>query len=335
MMKNKKQIITATILIIAVIVSTMVFSTSAIAKTKIKSKSVSLNTTAITLAVGDIATLDAAMKPTNSTDSLKWSSSNKNVATVTSSGVVTAKSEGTAKITVKTSSKKTASCKITVKNYLTKDETLDLIKSNTLSAETVKSIVESNTVSKDDIINLIKQNTLSEAYINSLIDAKVVSESRIKELIAQSTGGSLDFNDGDEVEHWSKQEFPFAGSGITVNNAVIKKYHCSEWTDSKGNILPQKIRYEITFEGKITRKVGSLEIIINYIPEGYGAIDERYYGFNLANSSSINGRKDGNIEHIYYSIDEDGNFVYKVNQYNMPENMEMFTISDAHVWYEE
>ena len=55
------------------------------------------------------------MKPAKSTDTLKWSSSNKKVAKVDKYGKVTAVKKGTATITVKTSSGKKAACRITVK----------------------------------------------------------------------------------------------------------------------------------------------------------------------------------------------------------------------------
>ena len=88
---------------------------SALAKKNVKSKSVSVAPKSMTLAVGDIAQLNATMKPSNSTDKLTWTTSDKSVATVTSKGVVKGVSEGNATITVKTSSKKTATCSVAVK----------------------------------------------------------------------------------------------------------------------------------------------------------------------------------------------------------------------------
>ena len=64
--------------------------------------------------VGDTYTLSPTVYPSNSQYTLTWTSSNTNVATVTSSGKVTAKSAGTANITVKTDNGKTATCNVTV-----------------------------------------------------------------------------------------------------------------------------------------------------------------------------------------------------------------------------
>ena len=81
----------------------------------IKSTKVKLDATKKTIKVGKTATLKAKMTPTNSTDTLKWTSSNKKVATVDKNGKVYAVKKGTATITVKTESGKKATCKVTVK----------------------------------------------------------------------------------------------------------------------------------------------------------------------------------------------------------------------------
>ncbi len=101
---NKK--IVLCVLLSGLLITLLFGGTSALAKTKIKAKSVVLDPSNVTLAVGDIVTLNAVMTPTNSTDSLKWTSSNKKVASVSKNGVVTAKAEGSTKITVKISGKK-------------------------------------------------------------------------------------------------------------------------------------------------------------------------------------------------------------------------------------
>lgn len=81
-----------------------------------KIKTVKLNKTSATLKRGKTLQLKATINPTNTTSSktLTWKTSNKNVATVTSKGVVTAKKPGTATITVTTSNGKKATCKINV-----------------------------------------------------------------------------------------------------------------------------------------------------------------------------------------------------------------------------
>ena len=77
---------------------------------------VTLDKTKVELITGNTVVLTATVNPSNATNKgITWKSSNTAVATVSSSGVVTAKSAGTASITA-TADGKTASCNITVKN---------------------------------------------------------------------------------------------------------------------------------------------------------------------------------------------------------------------------
>ena len=77
---------------------------------------VSLSQTSAKLQFGETLTLTATVAPDNAANkNVTWSSSNQDVATVDENGVVTAKTEGTATITVTTADgKKTATCKVTV-----------------------------------------------------------------------------------------------------------------------------------------------------------------------------------------------------------------------------
>ena len=99
---------------------------------------VSLDKTNITLTEGDMQTLVAIVSPSNATDkSVTWSSSNSMVATVSSSGLVTAKSVGSATITVKTSDGgKTAVCQVVVKEP-TKATSISLVGANFIYAALV------------------------------------------------------------------------------------------------------------------------------------------------------------------------------------------------------
>ena len=76
---------------------------------------VSLSPSSGTLKVGETATLSATVSPSNATDKfLDWSSSNTSVATVSSSGQVTAVGEGSARITATASNGRSASATIRV-----------------------------------------------------------------------------------------------------------------------------------------------------------------------------------------------------------------------------
>ena len=83
---------------------------------KVSVTGVSLNKTSMSMTEGDTQTLTATITPSNATDkSVTWTSNNTSVATVSSSGVVTAKAAGTATITVMTNDGgRTAFCTVTV-----------------------------------------------------------------------------------------------------------------------------------------------------------------------------------------------------------------------------
>lgn len=78
-------------------------------------KSIKLSKTSVSLTVGSRKTLKVNTKKT-----VKWSSSNKKVATVSSKGVVTARKAGKATIKAKVG-KKILKCKITVKKVSAKE----------------------------------------------------------------------------------------------------------------------------------------------------------------------------------------------------------------------
>ena len=77
----------------------------------VEKKSIAMNKSTVSLNIGDSTTLKVTM--TGITGNTSWSSSNKDVATVSSSGKVTAKKAGTATITAKVGSYN-ATCKVTV-----------------------------------------------------------------------------------------------------------------------------------------------------------------------------------------------------------------------------
>ena len=79
---------------------------------------ISLNQLSISIIKGKTYQLSASIQPSGASNrNVTWSSSNSNIATVSSSGKVSAKAAGTATITVTTKDgSKTAKCTVTVKN---------------------------------------------------------------------------------------------------------------------------------------------------------------------------------------------------------------------------
>ena len=145
-------------------------------KTYQKVSGISLDTTNMNLYIGDSKTLKATILPYNAYDkTVVWSSSNTSVATVSTSGVVTAKGEGTTTITVKTQDGNyTATCNVNVSvihvNGITLNKTsLNMTKGDTqqLSA----TITPSNAYNKSVIWSSDNEN-VAQVSSNGKITAK-------------------------------------------------------------------------------------------------------------------------------------------------------------------
>lgn len=93
-------------------------------------KSITLSSKKTTMNVGNQKKLTYKFSPSGSTAKVTWSTSNKKIATVSSSGVVTAKQAGSATITVKVKSSIKATCKVTVKPAAVKNAYLKNVDKN-------------------------------------------------------------------------------------------------------------------------------------------------------------------------------------------------------------
>lgn len=116
---NRRKILNKIIVcILTVFISTMMMtgtssinSLPSVVIVDVDAATIKLNKTTLTLTKGKTATL----KISGTSKKVTWSSSKKSVATVNSSGKVTAKKAGTATITAKVNNKK-YTCKVTVKD---------------------------------------------------------------------------------------------------------------------------------------------------------------------------------------------------------------------------
>ncbi len=89
-------------------------TSTAIVTVKSPATFIELNKSNINLEIGNTEKLIATITPIDSTDNVSYSSSNAYIANVSNDGIVSAKSQGTATIAVKTSSGQTAYCVVTV-----------------------------------------------------------------------------------------------------------------------------------------------------------------------------------------------------------------------------
>ncbi len=143
---------------------------NAVSPTKVK-----LSKTSVTLGKGKSTTLKATVSPSNATNKkVTWSTSNKKVATVTSSGKITAKGVGTATITVKTSNGKKATCRVTVKNLPTKVK----LSKTSASLKKGKSVTLKATVTPSkNVINTVTWST-SNKKVATVKNGKVTAKAK-------------------------------------------------------------------------------------------------------------------------------------------------------------
>lgn len=137
--------------------------TVTVTEKQIPATEISINKTTLDLTVGGNETLTATVTPSNSTDTVAWSSDKTNIATVDGNGKVTAVAAGEATITAKAGSK-TATCTVTVK------------------AETVK--VESITITGKDGVNSI------EAEGTLQLTATVTPDGATNKVVKWSSGNT-------------------------------------------------------------------------------------------------------------------------------------------------
>jgi hypothetical protein len=136
--------------------------------------SVKFSTSSVSLGVGEKYTAKVTISPANSVSTVKYTTSNSKVATVSSKGVVTAKKAGTAKITVTTSNGKKAT--LTVKVY---------------KAPTKVTIVKTLTIKKGQskkVSFTLPKNTYANSYTVKSSNAKIAKVAKVSAKKIQITG---------------------------------------------------------------------------------------------------------------------------------------------------
>ncbi len=155
-MKTLKRI-TAVMMALLMLLATFSIAFTSSAASKKRVTKVSLNKTSVTLYTTQTATLKATVSPSNATNKkVKWRSSNTSVATVSSSGKITAKKAGTATITCTSedNTNRRATCKVTVKtkvNVSSVKLNKTSLKMYTTQTATLKATVSPSNASVKDV----------------------------------------------------------------------------------------------------------------------------------------------------------------------------------------
>lgn len=245
--------------------------------------SITLNKTSASLYVGETTQLNATVSPSSATNkSASWTSDDTSVATVSSTGLVTAKSAGTATIICKAKdgSGKQATCNISVKeNVKPTSITLSASKASLIEGETLQlTATVSPSDAVDKTVTWMSDNTnVATVDNNGLITAK---SSGTANIIATTSNNLA------------------AVCAITVNEEIIGEP--TIWSGfyrvASSHVENNPTReYQDGFEMTITEKDGSY-----YITSMFGDDLTQYNdgGFKLHD----NGNGTATIDVSYYNI---------------------------------
>ena len=137
---------------------------------------ISISKSTLSLNPGGSATLTATVSPSNATNkAVTWSSNNTSVATVDSSGKVTAKTNGTAVITVKSSANAnaTASCTVTVTTPTTGvTVSLESVSLNVGNTKQLTATISPSTASNKSVTWTSSNSAVATVNSSGLVTAK-------------------------------------------------------------------------------------------------------------------------------------------------------------------
>ena len=225
-------------------------------------KKLTLSVTKASLTVGDSLTLKATVSPKKAT--VKWSSSAKKIAKVSSKGVVKALAAGKATITVKAGKKK-ATCKVTVKEA---DKGLD--------------------IHADD-----QRVTDSEDWVKSLASAK---DENVKQMVViagmgmDKTTATLTMHERDEKGNWKQ---------VLTTPAYVGKYGlCLDAERVEGNGRTPLGTYRFTKAFGIADDPGCKFDYVKVDNDTYWSGDDKYHYNEMVDIKDYPALNTDDSEHL-------------------------------------
>ena len=243
--------------------------------TTVDVEKVSLNKSATTLTEGESETLTATIAPSNATGdkTIKWSSSNAEVAAVDSNGKVTAKKAGTAVITATSSNGKTASCTVTVKQKEIAITGISLNKSTTSltegESETLTATIAPSNATGDKTIKWSSSNAeVAAVDSNGKVTAKKAGTAVITATSSngktagctvtvkqkdtytglRDVNGTLTYFNNGQADKTYTGFVSYAGNNYYVINGVVDTSYTNVTYDGKDWLYVEngKVRYDYT-----------------------------------------------------------------------------------------
>ena len=291
--------------------------------TTVDVEKVSLNKSATTLTEGESETLTATIAPSNATGdkTVKWSSSNAEVAAVDSNGKVTAKKAGTAVITATSSNGKTASCTVTVKQKEIAITGISLNKSTTSitegESETLTATITPSNATGDKTVKWSSSNAeVAAVDSNGKVTAKkagtaVITATSSNRKTASCTvtvkqkdtytglrdvNGTLTYFTNGQADKTYTGFVSYAGNNYYVINGVVDTSYTNVTYDGKDWLYVEngKVRYDYT--GIRSNESGFWRIDNGKVNFDYYGVAENEFGW-----WKIEG---GKVNFDYYGIAE-------------------------------
>ena len=291
--------------------------------TTVDVEKVSLNKSATTLTEGESETLTATITPSNATGdkTVKWSSSNAEVAAVDSNGKVTAKKAGTAVITATSSNRKTASCTVTVKQKEIAITGISLNKSTTSitegESETLTATITPSNATGDKTVKWSSSNAeVAAVDSNGKVTAKkagtaVITATSSNRKTASCTvtvkqkdtytglrdvNGTLTYFTNGQADKTYTGFVSYAGNNYYVINGVVDTSYTNVTYDGKDWLYVEngKVRYDYT--GIRSNESGFWRIDNGKVNFDYYGVAENEFGW-----WKIEG---GKVNFDYYGIAE-------------------------------
>lgn len=235
-------------------------------------ESITLNKTSLPLEVGGTETLTATVKPDDATNkTVTWSSDNTAVATVDSTGKVTAKAEGTAKITA-TAGKQKAECTVTV-------NTPDVKMSETEWKTSITAFVNAKNLSLKQSLSEASEVVAYEMKLDGTTFYDIVSSS--ERTYIKDGSNYYRYNKFSDETYWIKTEITEEEYNNSVNGSTSQivagasqvfsnNYSSFEYADGKYTAESIAVTSESTLKDiEITVKDNALEkIVCTYVSNG-------------------------------------------------------------------
>lgn len=251
-------------------------------------RKITLNAKKITLSEGGRFKLKAAVVPANANKSMRWRSSNRDVAVVSSSGSVRAVGAGTTKITAtaKDGSNKKISCTVTVKKDVRaagvslNRKTASLQKGKTVTL--VASVLPANTTNK--AIKWSSSNT-KVATVSSTGIVKGVSSGKAVITVKTMDGSNKQASCTVTVTEPSSVKPPVTGTAPARLLATLERYEKQLKADKAAGIRWHYYRgaskegrqYAQTFGEAVetNNRVSDCSILVRWAMKDIGVIDKK------------------------------------------------------------